>query len=165
LRKLWIVGIAAALGINAACSREPEDAPFTKLPFNVARCLSGLAVAQGEVIQIPPGGCIASPKRTYALLMQPSGSLELIPVDTRGSPGKAVWTTGTHAPRPGGAVGVFQTDGNLVVYDLASKPLWASSSVFPVGAYALAVTDEGEVMVRSSEGKNLWSSRAGLIPQ
>ncbi len=69
-----------------------------------------------------------------------------------------VWTSGVAGARPNSAVGVFQPDGNLVVYDQPdNRPIWNSASVHPIGDYRLEVADQGEILIRPRPG------RTGLV--
>ena len=52
---------------------------------------------------------------------------------------------------------IMQSDGNLVLYDGAGKPLWASGTDHHDGAYAIMQTD-GNLVVYPPSGKALWAS-------
>ena len=58
---------------------------------------------------------------------------------------------------------VMQSDGNLVLYDSGSCPLWASNTSGNPGA-TFAVQSDGNLVVYSAAAKALWSSGSGPIP-
>jgi hypothetical protein len=130
--------------------------------FFLANCAPSMAAGT----PLPIGGCIASPSKTYALVMRMAGSLDLAPVKPDGSTGDPIWTSGSRASAPGSAAGAFQTDGNLVVYDQpGSRPIWNSESSGPTGAYRLELNDAGEIKILNAEGKAIWSSKTGHSPK
>ena len=57
----------------------------------------------------------------------------------------------------GPGVTAMQGDGNLVVYDASWTPLWASGTSGHHGAY-LEVHDDGAIVVRSPQGAALWAA-------
>ncbi|HEY2370323.1 MAG TPA: lectin, partial [Polyangiaceae bacterium] len=65
----------------------------------------------------------------------------------------ALWSTGTSGA---GHTLAMQGDGNLVLYDAASKPVWASNTSGHVGA-TLAVQNDGNLVVYQA-GTPLWAS-------
>lgn len=157
-------GIMAALAGLAvgACSSPPVEAD---LPFRPGLCVRGLDALKTEGVQIPVGGCVISPSGAYAMVMHDTGMLDLAPVGPDGRRGAPVWTSGVAGARLNSAVGVFQPDGNLVVYDQPdNRPIWNSASVHPIGDYRLEVADQGEILIRPAGGEPVWSSRRGAIP-
>ena len=157
----------AATALLAGCSEGGTDlAPdLTRLKFSLDRCARGVDLTAGEGDRMPAGACLASPNGAYALLMQPSGTLELAPV-IAGAPGKPVWTAGGRAAEPGSATAQFQSDGNLIVYERIDGPdtqvLWSSGSTAPLGDFHFGLTDQGELVIRDAAGQALWSSKTGL---
>ena len=126
--------------------------------FSLASCANGIAGGT----PLPIGRCVASPSKTYVLVMSANGALDLAPVKPNGSPGAPIWTSGSRASAPRSAAGVFQTDGNLVIYDQpGSHPIWNSMSSGPLGTYRLELSDAGEVKILDAARKTLWSSRTG----
>lgn len=107
---------------------------------------------------MPPAGCVLSPNRSYALVMQSSGALDLAQVTPAGQLGKAVWTSASHGSSPDAAAADLQADGNLVIYE-GAKPIWNTQSAGPAGNFALAVTDDGNVVIRNAKGASTWSSK------
>ena len=164
MRKWTFLVAISMFGMLGGCGK-PGDAAqdSVETPFNPARCLVGLEVTAGDGVKMPAGACVTSPNKAFALVMQPSGALEVLPVAPNGSPGKPLWTTGSRGPGPGEALGLFQSDGNLVVYSRRNDAwLWNSGSTTPVTDYRLDVTDQGELVIRLSKGGAAWSSRSGL---
>jgi hypothetical protein len=164
LRKMFMA-TAATLALLAGCDRErPDDvSDVLSAPFDLAKCVPGLEVTAGDGVQIPATGCVASPAKAYVMVMQPLGSLEVMPLTPEGRPGAPAWTSSTRGASPGSALGLFQSDGNLVIYDQPiGKLLWNSGSVAPLGDFQLALTDLGEIIIRPSNGQPVWSSKTGL---
>lgn len=59
---------------------------------------------------------------------------------------------------------IMQGDGNLVAYNAAWKPLWASETSGHSGAYAALQSSDGNLVVYSSSGKALWSAAVPASP-
>jgi hypothetical protein len=57
----------------------------------------------------------------------------------------------------------MQSDGNLVLYDNADHPLWASNTSGHLGAY-LTLLDTGQLIVNSASGVPLWIGPGALLP-
>jgi hypothetical protein len=126
--------------------------------FSLAACATGLEAGSA----LPVGGCVASPSKTYALVMADAGSLDVAPVKPDGSLGAPIWTSGSRASAAHSASGAFQTDGNLVIYDQPGpRPIWNSMSNGPLGAYRLELSDAGEAEILDASGKTIWSSKTG----
>jgi peptidoglycan/xylan/chitin deacetylase (PgdA/CDA1 family) len=98
----------------------------------------------------PPAGCgSATPTRVPGTVL-PAGS--------RLDPGSALSS-------PGGQYRlVMQRDGNLVLYTVADRPLWAAGTRESGGAYAVLQRD-GNLVVYSVRGhRALWSTRTSGHP-
>jgi hypothetical protein len=164
MRKWTFLVAISMLGALGGCGKPGDAVPESvETPFNLAQCLNGLEVTAGDGVKMPPGACMSSPNKAFALVMQPSGALEVLPVAPNGTPGKPVWTTGSRIPSPGDASTVFQSDGNLVVYNRRTNaPIWNAASTAPLGDYQLDLTDQGELVIRHAKGEAIWSSKSGL---
>lgn len=174
-RIVWAVATAGLLAA-AACGKADKDgasagagpaaAPVAAVepPFNAGLCQSELNAKKGANAQIPGGGCVVSPAKTFAMVMMNSGEMKVAPVSAAGALGATIFTTATHATTPGSSSLAFQEDGNLVIYDQpGNKPTWASASTGPLEPYHLALNDQGDVLITQvSSGKTMWSSKTGL---
>jgi hypothetical protein len=52
----------------------------------------------------------------------------------------------------------MQTDGNLVIYDMANQPRWSSNTWQNPGS-KLVVQDDGNVVIYRPDGKPVWATR------
>ena len=111
-------------------------------------------------VTLHAGGCVASPNASFVLTLSPAGSLDLTHVGSDGVAGPAIWSSGSHGAASGSAIGVMQSDGNLVVYD-QNKPIWNSITPGAPGRYQLDVTDQGEAVIHAPDGRKIWSSKTG----
>jgi len=59
---------------------------------------------------------------------------------------------------------IMQTDGNLVVYNAAYRPLWDSQTNGRPGAYAVLQSSDGNLVVYSTSGQALWSAYVPTSP-
>lgn len=87
----------------------------------------------------------------FRLRYQPDGNLVLYRVQDV----FALWASHTAGTSPG--VALMQTDGNLVIYDGDSTPIWDTNTHQNPGAY-LAVQNDGNVVIYSASGTALWST-------
>lgn len=55
---------------------------------------------------------------------------------------------------------VLQGDGNLVIYDRANHAIWASGTTGPNQATSLIVGAGGDVTLRTSSGRIVWSTKS-----
>ena len=96
---------------------------------------------------LPSGKCIVSPHGQYFLLMNTDGNFFIYDW----AHGTGTWGPGTQG-HPG-AYAIFQTDGNLVVYDVNGTALWNSGTS---GTYAerLNLEDDGRIIIYKSS----WNS-------
>jgi RHS repeat-associated protein len=96
---------------------------------------------------LPSGKCIVSPHGQYFLLMNTDGNFFIYDW----AHGTGTWGPGTQG-HPG-AYAIFQTDGNLVVYDVNGAALWSSGTS---GSYAerLDLNDDGRIII----WKSAWNS-------
>ena len=114
-------------------------------PFPPSSCSIGTYLVAGQFLF--PGQCITSPRGQYFLLMNTDGNFFIY--DWAHAAG--TWGPGTQG-HPG-AYAVFQTYGNLVVYDVNGTPLWDSGTS---GTYAerLDLEDDGRIII----WKSAWNS-------
>ena len=114
-------------------------------PFPPSSCSIGTYLVAGQFL--PSGKCIVSPHGQYFLLMNTDGNLFIYDW----AHGTGTWGPGTQG-HPG-AYAVFQTYGNLVVYDVNGTPLWDSGTG---GTYAerLDMNDDGRLII----WKSAWNS-------
>jgi hypothetical protein len=87
----------------------------------------------------------------YQLTYQSDGNLVL------SSGGTPLWNSGTHNTSPGFVA--MQSDGNLVVYDSGSNPVWWSGT----GEHPGAILDieNGDMAIRRPSEYSYWSQRGG----
>jgi RHS repeat-associated protein len=114
-------------------------------PFPYSSCSIGTYLVAGEIL--PSGKCIVSPHGQYFLLMNTDGNFFIYDW----AHGTGTWGPGTQG-HPG-AYAIFQTDGNLVVYDVNGTALWSSGTS---GTYAerLDLNDDGRIII----WKSAWNS-------
>lgn len=96
----------------------------------------------------------------FRLYLQADGNL-VLSQKVNGAFSSVLWATG---PLVAGTDTtdirlVMQGDGNLVVYDSASDPLWHTSTHGNEGAY-LALKDDGDLQVRTAS-RALWRTNTG----
>src|SRR5579859_3162815 len=108
-------------------------------------CSIGTYLVAGQML--PSGKCIVSPHGQYFLLMNTDGNFFIYDW----AHGTGTWGPGTQG-HPG-AYAIFQTDGNLVVYDVNGTALWNSGTS---GTYAerLDLNDDGRIII----WKSAWNS-------
>jgi RHS repeat-associated protein len=108
-------------------------------------CSIGTYLVAGQML--PSGKCIVSPHGQYFLLMNTDGNFFIYDW----AHGTGTWGPGTQG-HPG-AYAIFQTDGNLVVYDVNGTALWSSGTS---GTYAerLDLNDDGRIII----WKSAWNS-------
>jgi RHS repeat-associated protein len=113
--------------------------------YPVSSCSIGTYLIAGEIL--PSGKCIVSPHGQYFLLMNTDGNFFIYDW----AHGTGTWGPGTQG-HPG-AYAIFQTDGNLVVYDVNGTALWNSGTS---GTYAerLNLEDDGRIIIY----KSAWNS-------
>lgn len=100
-----------------------------------------------------PNQDIWSSDRRYRLVYQGEGNL--VVYDTHKQPAFACW----HSETNGLSVGFFQmqTDGNAVVYDAETQPVWDSKTSGIPGCYLEMQTD-GNLVVYASPRTPVWDS-------
>jgi hypothetical protein len=108
-------------------------------------------------------GCLASPSGNYVLVVQPDGDAQVAPVIDPKTLGKPIWSSGTRGSSPRSTYAAVQDDGNFVIYDGPTKPIWNTHTSNHPGAVRLELTDEGELRLRNADGL-LWSSKTGRTP-
>jgi len=114
-------------------------------PFPSSSCSIGTYLVAGQML--PPGKCIVSPHGQYFLLMNTDGNFFIYDW----AHGAGTWGPGTQG-HPG-AYAFFQTDGNLVVYDVNGAVLW-SSGTSGTNAERLDLNDDGRIII----WKSAWNS-------
>jgi surface antigen len=117
------------------------------LPLGIAAVAFGLAPAaaaqgstNGMASVVLPGSCLYAGE-----FMQPGDSLQA-PAEKAGIDSFIPFQL------------VMQTDGNLVEYDSAGQPLWASETSGHPGAYAALQASDGNLVVYPQAGSYLWSA-------
>ena len=106
-----------------------------------------------------PGGQLLSANGKYQLIYQTDGNLVGYTLSS-GSVSAPVpfWSSGAQNGSPG--IAVMQADGNLVLYDAANHPYWASNTggVGAPPSYKLFVQDDRNIVIYDSNGKAIWAS-------
>ena len=97
---------------------------------------------------LAPGESVSSCDGRFALVMQGDGNLVLY------MGGTALWSSRTNGK--GGRTADMQTDGNLVVYAAANRPIWSSATNNHPGA-TLAIQDDGNLVLYAN-GTPIWAS-------
>ncbi|GIF17239.1 bulb-type lectin domain-containing protein [Actinoplanes teichomyceticus] len=97
------------------------------------------------------GAALRSTDGRYWLWMQPDGNLVLYRVTASGS--TPLWVKGNLR----GYRLTNQNDGNLVLYDHANRPLWASNTVGE-NRTTLALQNDGNLVLYRQDGKAVWAS-------
>lgn len=95
---------------------------------------------------------IYSPDGRFQLVMQGDGNLVLY------GPSGALWSTVTAGSSA--TLAQMQTDGNLVVYTSAYRPVWASNTWNNPGS-ALQLQDDGNLVIYSGTNVPIWASNTG----
>ena len=163
MRVLGLAAASAALLVMAACEKASDKTAIKGPPtFSLDYCAPESVDAPSH---LPPNGCVVSPNKAFAVVMQSSGAIELVKVSPEGRPGPAVWTSASKGSSKNRVETVFQEDGNLVVYD-SGKPIWDSHTSGKVGHYTLTVTDQGNAVIKTMDGRTIWSAQfdANLCP-
>jgi hypothetical protein len=154
MRRVGFAALAAVAAALAACEKAEDRTAGNSLPkFDLRYCLAG---SQAPTLRMPAAGCIVSDNRAYVLDMTRKGEIEVRAI-RNSRPAEAVWTSRIQGKKADDSEAVFQTDGNLVVYEGAGA-LWSSG---PLGAgdYRLSVTDDGNLVIRAADGRPLWMAR------
>jgi hypothetical protein len=146
--------IVAAGAVLAACEKAEDRAAVAYTPpFAIGSCIEG---PQAPPLHLAVGGCVSSANHAFDLRATRDGVVELHAVRA-GREAEAVWTSGLKGKKPDDSDVVFQGDGNLVVYE-AGAPLWDSGPL-GMGDFRLAVTDDGNLVISTKEGRPLWLAR------
>jgi hypothetical protein len=135
--------------VRQAAATQPTTPPAADGPSNDATVLGAQRTCSNVAMTIVKSGAtlkpntwVLSPSRQYKLIYQPDGKLALY----RAS-GELVWNNGK--PSTGGLL-KMQTDGNLVSYDGANRPIWASNTANKPGS-VLAIQNDGNVVVYKAD--------------
>ena len=115
--------------------------------------------------QLNTGDLLFSATRAFQLSMQGDGNLVLyaiddstLPVDIRkGQYTKVIWASMTNGKAVDGSGVQMQNDGNLVIYNNHSQPIWNSGTQNHPGAF-LRCQDDGNLVVLGADGSVLASS-------
>jgi hypothetical protein len=102
----------------------------------------------GDVLR--PGEGVRSNDGRFEFVYQGDGNLVLY------QQGIAIWASGTNGWNPG--LVIMQHDGNFVMYDANSTPIWSSSGSLGYEGAWLIVQDDGNVVIYSGEGIPLWDT-------
>lgn len=105
--------------------------------------------AKRVVTLLPSGASTLSPAGTQRLTMQPGGAA----VVTAVSGGAVRWSSGSAVP---GSYLAAQTDGNVVIYSAANRPVWTAAVDSP-GA-RLVFQDDGNLVVYDRSGRAVWDA-------
>jgi Peptidase family M23/Ricin-type beta-trefoil lectin domain len=98
-----------------------------------------------------PGSSIESRNKCFRLSAQNDGNL----VVYRQSNNQALWHTGTYGRSVKHTI--FQTDGNLVIYDPNNNPIW-NTGTYGRGATRLTMQDDGNLVIYNSQNQPLWAT-------
>jgi RHS repeat-associated protein len=120
-------------------------AALTPGSYPSSSCSIGTYLVAGQML--PSGKCIVSPHGQYFLLMNTDGNFFIYDW----AHGTGTWGPGTQG-HPG-AYAIFQTDGNLVVYDVNGTALW-NSGTSGTNAERLDMNDDGRIII----WKSAWNS-------
>jgi hypothetical protein len=93
---------------------------------------------------------LVSENGQFSLVYQGDGNLVLY----RKNDGKALWASKTNGQSVG--MCIMQRDGNLVIYDAASKPIFASQTSIP--GSRLVVRSDGNVVIYRPNGVPAWET-------
>ena len=116
----------------------------------------GVIVYRGELDvneRLWPGDMVNSADGRLHFVYQADGNLVLY-FGTGTSGWEPLWATDTDGTSPGFVT--MQGDGNLVVYNRSSNPIW-SSDTFWDGSW-LVVQNDGNVVIYSPSGSAVWST-------
>jgi murein DD-endopeptidase MepM/ murein hydrolase activator NlpD len=100
---------------------------------------------------LPPGSSVRSNNQCFSLNAQADGNLVLY----KQSNGQALWHTATYGRNVKQTI--FQTDGNLVIYNTSNQPVWASNTDRR-GITQLNVQDDGNVVMYNSQNQPIWAT-------
>jgi hypothetical protein len=146
LAVLLAAGLLAVLPSAASAATPPGyDVVGSELP-------AGATLHPGEEL-LSPGGI-------YGLLMQWDGNLVMYSCPPGGNSGGsscpyALWSLGTSG-RPGNVL-TMQTDGNLVVYDTAGRPVWSTGSFGSGSSNVFRMQDDANMVVYNGSRAVWWT--------
>jgi hypothetical protein len=113
----------------------------------------GSTAKQAEAFPAPtilqPGSSVKSNNQCFSLNAQADGNLVLY----KQSNGQALWNTGTYGRNVKQTI--FQTDGNLVIYNNSNQPVWASNTDRR-GTTQLNVQDDGNLVMYNAQNQAIW---------
>lgn len=112
---------------------------------------SDLATVQS----IPAGSARFSQDGRFQLAMQGDGHFVLY--GNLGSGWTPLWYTGTAGTTAN--VAIFQSDGNLVLYNSSGAVFWASGTWAPCAT--LSVQNDGNVVIKNPQGAIIWQTNTG----
>lgn len=113
------------------------------------------------------GELIVSPSKTFFATVQADGNFVLYQSASPGQyvaqPALARWASGTDQPGQPPRHLDMQTDGNLVLYDPAGKPVWAAGSNAPGNVFELRVQDDGNMVIYNGSNQATWATGTRAI--
>src|SRR4051812_12945226 len=116
MKRIWgVLAVAILIAIGAA---------------RAEACSVNLIAPPNETVFLRQGDCLWSPDAKWTLIMQPDGNLVEYWVATQHD----VWDAKTSGHAPSEKLGAaLQKDGNLVIYDAAKSPIFASGKTGTIG--------------------------------
>jgi len=136
--------INGAAGLYGGTAAAPAPTP-TPAPVPVPVTPNVLAAGSRLLVN----QFLVSPDGRYRLVYQADGNLVLYDDVEHTAP----WSSGTLG-RTVGIVGM-QGDGNLVIYDLTSRPVWHTGTAANNDA-RLVLQSDGNVVVYTTDGRPVW---------
>jgi hypothetical protein len=98
-----------------------------------------------------PGTSLSSNNQCFQLAAQTDGNLVLY----RKSDNKALWNSSTYGRSVKHTI--FQTDGNLVIYDPNNNPIW-NTGTYGRGATRLTIQNDGNLVMYNSQNQPIWAT-------
>ena len=105
-------------------------------------------------VYLAPGQNITSKNGKAMLKMQEDGNLVIYCI--RSKPWRVVWHTATHGKIIRNGT-VFQSDGNLVLYDYSRSAIYFSGS-YNKGGVRLVMQNDANLVIYTNYGHAVWSS-------
>eukprot|EP01015_Nassula_variabilis_P032726 TRINITY_DN76_c0_g1_i5.p1 TRINITY_DN76_c0_g1~~TRINITY_DN76_c0_g1_i5.p1 ORF type:complete len:335 (+),score=89.57 TRINITY_DN76_c0_g1_i5:66-1070(+) len=131
-----IENITKRVSTNQGCQKN-------KIPDTLKK---GSSLNAGEYLQSTNGG--------YYAVLQTDGNFVLY-ISSAFAPYNALFNTKTHDQGKQPHRLTLQNDGNLVLYDIDNKPLWASNTF---NGHRLTIQDDGNLVLYAEDGQVAWAS-------